>query len=241
MNQEASHRSLGHNACLLTSWNVGLIALSIVLFICLQARIAAGAAAYWEPGMPGEPIPKNFKSWSLFLTCNYQWLLTENQEKLADVYRHFRKFGDSIGSQHLALWLWKRRPNPAKITADDIDVDRNAAFCTKLKVPPSKSPYIVVMTSYPDLNATELKYEVLIEVSNLSLEDIDRLISILTDQLSANKLWQEAFNSEQYWGIWRKSIEFVRDSLGSLVKAYKVTISTGILKVELEGGAGMQK
>lgn len=217
---------------------VGFVLMAVAFFLRLQTGVAGGAAAYWEPGLPGQPIPKNYESWSFFLTCNSQWLLAENQEKLADVYSRFRAFGNAIGSKHLAFWLWKRHPNPMKVSAQDIDFDRNAAFCEKLKVAPSKSPYIVVMTTYPDLKAEDLKYEVLIEMNNLSSGEIDRLISILTDQLFANNLRQEAFNSESYWRTWRKSIESAGTFLGTLIKSYKVTISTGFFNVELAGGAG---
>ena len=54
-------------------------------------------------------IPKEFDSWSLFLICNPNWLLSENQEKLADLYNGFRAFGRAIGTRHAAVWFFKDR------------------------------------------------------------------------------------------------------------------------------------
>jgi hypothetical protein len=99
-----------------------------------------------------EPIPRSYQSWSLFLICNPQWLVAANEARLANLYQHFNAFGDAIGERHLAVWFTRRRP-PRGSIVQDLDGKRNAALCTKLKLLPSKSPYVVVMATYPDVSA----------------------------------------------------------------------------------------
>lgn len=185
-----------------------------------------------------EPIPKNYQSWSLFLICNPQWLLAESESRLSNLYANFISFGDAIGERHLAVWFTRRPPTPQGSIAKDLDVKRNAALCTKLKLLPSKSPYVVVMTSYPDVEVENLKYEVLIELNNLPPEDIGNLLTKLTDQLLVQGLRQADFDSAQYWGAWKRSVESIGDILASLIKKVKITINAGPVKLEVEGGTG---
>ena len=185
-----------------------------------------------------EPIPKNYQSWSLFLICNPQWLLAESEARLNILYEHFNAFGDAIGDRHLAVWFTRRPPTATRALAKDLDAKRNAALCAKLKLLPSKSPYVVVTTSYPDVAADELKYEVLIELNSLPPEDIGNLLTKLTDQILVQGLRQADFDSVQYWSAWRRSVEFIGDGLASLVKKVKITINAGPVKLEVEGGTG---
>jgi hypothetical protein len=184
-----------------------------------------------------EPIPRNYQSWSLFLICNPGWLLPENEAKLTNLYKHFNAFGDAIGEKHLAVWFTRRLATPQGSIAKDLDVKRNAALCTKLKLLPSKSPYVVVMTSYPDVAAEKLQHEVLIELNDLPPEDIGNLLTKLTDQLVVQGLRQADFDSAQYWGAWRRSVESIAESLASLIKKVKITINAGPVKLEVEGGS----
>ncbi|MDH3445908.1 MAG: hypothetical protein OEN50_18430 [Deltaproteobacteria bacterium] len=185
-----------------------------------------------------EPIPKNYRSWSLFLICNPQWLLAGSEARLANLYEHFNAFGDAIGEKHLAVWFTRRPPTPERSLAKDLDVKRNAALCTKLKLLPSNSPYVVVMNSYPDVAADNLKYEVLIQLNNLPPDDIGNLLTKLTDQLLVQGLRQTDFDSAQYWGAWRRSVESIGEGLASVIKKVKITINAGPVKLEVEGGTG---
>ena len=47
---------------------------------------------------PPEPIPQNpYRTWSLFLINNPQWLVTESNEKIKSLYDQFEAFGEAIG------------------------------------------------------------------------------------------------------------------------------------------------
>lgn len=211
-----------------------LIAAGLVCSLGIQTDVAA--QAIWEPGVAGEPIPKNYKTWSLFVICNPEWLMADNEPKLSGLYQRFRSFGQAIGAQHLALWFWKRPPRIGNVRAEDIDVDRNAEFCGKLGLLPSKSPYVVVTTTYPDLNEPNLKPDVLIELNKLPAADIENLLNKLADQLLVEGLRQADIDSEQYWAGWRRGVAATGSFLGGLIKKVKLTVNAGPVKLEVEGG-----
>jgi hypothetical protein len=217
-------------------WKTCLVSIGVVSLLNFQTSIAA-AQAVFESTVAGQPIPKNYQSWSIFLICNPQWLLAENEARLSKLHEQLRSFGQAIGARHLAVWFWKRAPGAGSSVAENIDVDRSAAYCTKLKLLPSKSPYVVVTTSYPDLNSENLKQEVLIELNNLPPADSGNLLTTLADQLLVQGLRQADFDSEQYWNGWRRSVESIRDGLMSMVKKVKITINTAVVKLEIEGGS----
>jgi hypothetical protein len=217
-------------------WKTCLVLITVVFLLNFQARLASGQAIV-EHSVEGGPLPRNFQSWSLFLVCNPQWFLAESDSRLSGLYQQFRSFGQAIGAQHAAVWFWKRTPGAGRPAAESLDVDRNAAYCTKLKLLPSKSPYVVVTTNYPDLNSEDLKQQVLIELNNLPPADVGDLLTRLTDQLLVQGLRQADFDSEQYWTAWRRSVESVGDGLRSMVKKVKITINTAVVKLEIEGGA----
>jgi hypothetical protein len=221
----------------LNSRDYSRLACLVLLVLSLRAG-TAGGQALWEPTVAGQPIPKDYQSWSLFLICNPQWYLAESEQKLAGLHQQFRSFGRAVGASHLAVWFWRSSPAAgAKFGPDNIDADRNAAFCQKFKLAPSGSPYVVVTTSYPDLDAKELRREVLIELNNLPPGDIATLLTKLADQLFAQKLTQAQFDSEQYWGAWRRSLESMREVVAGFVQRVKLTIDTKVVKLEIEGGA----
>src|SRR5581483_7912645 len=55
----------------------------------------------------GQPIPKEFKTWSLFLVCNPGWLGDDAAAKLRMTVLHsaFLGFGRSLGTKNAAVWL----------------------------------------------------------------------------------------------------------------------------------------
>lgn len=112
-----------------------------VLFLIAGAGIAAGQAAA-ELVSPTEQIPRGtYKTWSLFLVCNPDWVAPEKSADLANLYRRFRSFGDAIGGENLAVWFWKRRgPVDDPRLAENIDVARSVEFCGALGRAPSQGP-----------------------------------------------------------------------------------------------------
>jgi hypothetical protein len=192
-----------------------------------------------------EPIKANYKSWSLFLVCGPEWLLTENQGRLMNLYRQFGAFGRAIGPENLAVWFRKAQldPNETPIfrgkqeptLADYVDVNRSSQYCAKFQLLPSKSPYILVTTTYPDLDADTGDY-VALSLSNATSSDITSLLNKLTDQLLVQGLNKEALDSEQYWRGWQRAYEAVKHTVGSLVRKTKLQINAKVLKLEIDGG-----
>jgi len=223
-----------------TYMQVKTLAMCLSAGVLLMLAFTAGIAMGQEKKvvLENEPIPKGYQSWSLFVICNQQWLLAENEARLSNLYAQFNSFGDAIGAEHLAVWFSRRPPVAGRPIAPDIDSKQNAAFCTKMKLLPSKSPYIVVTTTYPDVKAETLKHEVLIELNNLPPADIGNLLTKLADQLLVQGLRQVDFDSEQYWSAWRRSVEGIGDFLGSMIKTVKISINAGPVKFEVEGGPG---
>src|SRR5947209_6237768 len=84
-------------------------------------------------------IPRGmYKTWSLFVVCNPDWVSPEKSADLRNLYQRFKSFGDAIGRDNLAVWFWKRR---AALTdpqlAENVDVARGADFCAAVGRAPS--------------------------------------------------------------------------------------------------------
>jgi hypothetical protein len=226
------------NASTGTSRWPGWVPAIFIPLVMLLSYHAAGQAI-WEPGVRGEPIPKEgYKSWSLFLVCNPAWLLPENQEMLLNLYRQFQAFGSAIGPKHLAIWFWKRQPQwGASHPAQDIDVERGSEYCAKFGLLPSKSPHVLVTTSYPEVTASVGNYSIL-ELNGVPSNDITGLLTKVADQLLVQGLRQAELDSEAYWRAWQRSFEAVGDALAGFMKRVKFTINTHFFTIEIDGGDG---
>jgi hypothetical protein len=98
-------------------------------------------------------IPRdNYKTWSLFLVCDEKWLGSGNDSApgLYSLYLDFEKFGKAIGDDNLAVWFWKQNQTVDSKLASNIDVPRSAQFCKAYNLDPSKGPYLVISSTYPD-------------------------------------------------------------------------------------------
>jgi hypothetical protein len=208
-----------------------LIALGVL------APASVGAQARWDPGVAGQPLPDApFRTWSLFLVCNPEWLLAEKQGELAQLYERFRAFGDAIGPRHLAAWFWKRPPRlGSERIAEDLDVDRSSEYCVRLGVRPSEGPHVVVTIVYPE-RWQPGEARVVLAVNGLPAKQLTKLISTLTDQIMAEKLSQEELDSERYWRSWARALEALGAGLATYVKKVTLSIDTKVVKLEIIGG-----
>jgi hypothetical protein len=171
------------------------------------------------------PIPnEGYKSWSLFLVCNVKWLLKENEARMQDLHEQFDAFGTTIGPEHLAVWF------------ADPDDPRVAKFCTNknFKILPSKSPYVLVTTKYPDPNKAPGDFLTL-ELGALSSAQITSSLGRLADQLLVTGLPTQKTGSEQYWRAWQDSFQALRLALVGFGDRIKLTIDTKFFKLELAG------
>ena len=88
---------------------------------------------------PNSPIPElHYKSWSLFLISDADWILAEKNEKIKELYEQFERFGDVIGRNHLAVWFWSQDPRYDNFYMA-VDILRARAFCKKLELPPKRA------------------------------------------------------------------------------------------------------
>ena len=175
------------------------------------------------------PIPTGYKTWSLFLINNPEWILPEKNENLDLLFEQFKAFGDAIGPENLAVWFWVGKssdPWDAKPSdIKDVDFLRSSAFCSQLKLPASKSPYILITTEYPGegllseypktFNA--LKNYSLVELNSLSAEEITSVLNNIADQLLTADISRIKVDTEDYWLI---SLVFLKNSASQLIPPF---------------------
>jgi hypothetical protein len=207
---------------------------------------------------PTAKIPRDsFKTWSLFLMCNPDWVSAEKSRDVENLYGRFRAFGDAIGKENLAVWFWrqKTRVNDPRL-AENIDVARSAEYCSALGLKPSLGPYLVVTNSYPDLAAFP-RDRAIFELGGGDPAALAKLLNALTDQLllekkvDAARLALEkaappakppttpapAATQPVELSLWIQLLEAGRRSIIGLGCAVKLSISAGPLNAELRGCA----
>jgi len=157
-----------------------LLALILVLASASYAATAQSLAMV----EPTAEIPKqDYKTWSLFLVCNPEWLSVDKNADLYGLFQKFQVFGQTIGKDHLAVWFWKSRKSAMDPNlANNVDVERSIRFCKALNLKPSESPHIVVMATYPDEANLPTDFAVF-QLTKMSPHDISGLLAKLSDQL----------------------------------------------------------
>jgi hypothetical protein len=222
------------------------------------ALLIGGAApsagqAYVELVSPTAQIPRGtYKTWSLFLVCNPDWVAPERSTDLANLYRRFKSFGDAIGRDNLAIWFWKR-PVPVSDPrlAENVDVARSAEFCGALGRPPSRGPYLVVTDAYPNVTAFPAE-RAIFELGGLQPADLAKLLNTLTDKLllqgRVDAAMAAAPGSTPPSGtplapataasLWVRLLESTRQSMIGFGCKVKLQIETGLLTAELRACAG---
>ena len=209
-----------------------LLTASLLLFAA-EARSQAFATVTGKASIPREP----YKSWSLFLVTNQDWLVPANAERLVDLYWRSEAFGRVIGDDHLAVWFWKKdAPLTSSAAADNVDVERATAYCRKLQLKPSDGPYLLFTTTYPDENAAPSAFTA-IALGSKSADDVARLLKQLGDQLVIDgvvrdRTLQHAAGSDDFWSAWFDATRHALANLGSgfrfVVRTPSFTIESGL-------------
>jgi hypothetical protein len=220
------------------------ILLATVL-LSASAGPAGGRQATAELVSPTAQIPAGtYKTWSLFLVCNPDWVAPEKSADLANLYRRFKSFGDAVGRDNLAVWFWKRQtPVDDTRLAENVDVARSAEFCGVLQRAPSGGPYLVVTTAYPDLAAFP-KDRAIFELGGLQPADLAKLLNTLTDQLLLQRRVEVAGATAAgaaggaASSLWIRLLESARQSMIGFGCKVKLQIDTGLLSAELRECAG---
>lgn len=137
-----------------------------------------------------EAIPAGYKTYSLFLICNQDWLDPSKSKDLTDLYHKFQAFGRSIGDDQAAVWFWKTTVRvgweSTMSPAAALDVERSVRFCQAWKLKPSDGPYLVVTITRPDeanLSKDLPDGTAEFQLGNLTAAQISTLLSKLTDSL----------------------------------------------------------
>lgn len=227
-----------------------------IVLAALLAGGAGAAAAQAEQELvgPTDKITRGaYKTWSLFLVCNPDWVAPEKSAELANLYRRFRSFGAAIGRENLAVWFWQRRmPVNDPRLAENVDVARSAEYCRVLGRAPSRGPHLVVTMEYPDLAAFP-RERAIFELGGLPPADIAKLLNALTDQLLLQGKVDAAMSAAHtsappgaaapaaappVSGLWVRLLEGARRSMIGLGCSLKLQIDTGYLSAELRACEG---
>ena len=215
--------------------------LLILLFLLFGKQTLTAQEAVEIFTSTNDTIPKDhYKSWSLFLVSNPEWALPESNNKLRELYYRFKAFGDALGPDHLAVWFWTKDPIDEDLFKY-LDVMRSSAFCSKLNLPSSKSPYVVITSEYPgnsllskypeSFNSLE-KFSV-IELNKLKAEEITQVLTSLVDPIKENDLDAIDPKTEDFWRGLQRSYENIRDTLVDICKSITMTINTTFFNIEL--------
>lgn len=213
-----------------------LISACIVFFLCAAPAMPAGAQAPEPLFGPDQAVPREYRSWSLFVVCNPAWLLEGRASDLLTLYRQFEAFGHSIGPDNAAIWFWKTADRGA-LSGDTrlaalLDVSRSATYCAKYGLLPSEGPHVLVTTSYPEDPPGD--YSVL-KLNGLQAADIGLLLSRLADQVLVTGLDQEELDSELSWRRLQDAAERVLSAGLGWIDRVSFAIDTKFFKLEIEG------
>ncbi len=184
----------------------------------------------------GQEIPRNAKSWSLFLVCAPSWL-EQNQnsnQKLAELHTEFLAFGNAIGSQNDAVWFSQSDSSSSAKAGLDYDAIRAADFCTEYNLKSADSPHVVVTTKYPTPIGNPGDFYAL-SLSGLDSEQAGTLLGQLADMVRSGHIDRDEIGSDQYWRHWAQILHTSLSKLGNLAPALSVTLNTAILKVSFSG------
>jgi hypothetical protein len=202
-----------------------------MILLSIAAILQMAQASAPVPG--GRPIPDaGFKSWSLFLVCNPEWLTRSKKADLDSLHEQFRSFGETTGEYHAAVWFF--RTDPTK--ASDLDTARMSEYCQRFGLVPSQGPHVIVTTVHPDRWRSARGDEpgdglIIVGFSRKSAKQIQAALNKLNYQIAANKLSQEEVDSQQYWLSW---VDAFTKTCRWLDKV-KITVNAKAVKVERTG------
>jgi len=216
---------------------LGVTALSIVAGVGINQAAAQEKAEVKRK----ETIPKGYKTYSLFLICNPQWLEhhqgDKNSDQLFRLYQQFDNFGRTIGSDNVAVWFWISPGNAArtKASAEDVDVERSVRFCQAWHLKPSAGPHVVVTSTYPDesdLSSGLPKDSAVFELGNMESTQISKLLAKLTDELVAKGHVESAQEAPE--ARWVRLLGAVQQTINKFGCAWSFRIDAGPVKADLQ-------
>lgn len=190
---------------------------------------------------PTPVIPRDaFRTWSLFLVCNPDWVTPQKSADLAGLYWSFKRFGNAIGKDHLAVWFWTKtaRTDDPRLT-ENVNVAASADYCAALKLRPSAGPFLVITTAYPELKAFP-RDRAVFELGGLGSTELTKLLNALNDDLIVEGKVDAARAAavtrpppDSSTGFWIRLLEATRRSMIGFGCTVNVKVETGPLSAEL--------
>ena len=208
----------------------------VLAVVCLSVPFSAARAQEMQVLFtPDMEISEYYETWSLFLVCNPSWAEPEAYERIQDLYSKFQGFGRAIGHDHLAVWFWRQEPRwDTEELVEDLDIERATEFCQTYGLQPSRSPHVLVTTTFPTADERVEEYVVL-ELAGAEPAKIDEFLGELADALYADNLASLDKTSE---GFWFKLFEKIRGALRGVAEGITVTVESGPLKLRWSGSSG---
>jgi hypothetical protein len=218
-------------------WPV-VFSMFLVLISGYMPSVSAQPKTAVELVHPTDKIPKNFKTYSLFLICNPEWLSPEKSAGLFQLYKQFKNFGRTIGDDNAAVWFWKNTaPAIDSTLAQNVDVERSIRFCQTWKLTPSKGPHLVVTSTYPDedaLSAGLPANSAVFELGNMTPKQISDLLANLTDQLIAKgSVAASDPTAPTKPDLWVRLLEATQRTINSFGCAWSFKIDAGPVSANL--------
>jgi hypothetical protein len=216
-----------------------LVGLALVAWLLPSGPVGAQAP---EPVFGDGPVPAEpYTSWSLFLPCNPEWLIDKQAEALRKVFEAYRALARTTGPRHAAVWFVKPVDGERGSVAanpQNLDVERSVLYCDRFGLAAAEGPHVVVTIVHPDrwradAAGTPVAGDpiVILSLARSAPDDITRLLTRLTDQIRAERLSQQALQSEQYWRGWVRVLE----TGCHLLDTVKFTVSAKFVSVEKTG------
>jgi len=210
--------------------------------LALGAALVLGAAVEEGRGQraiprfgPDEPIPTDYRSWTLFLVCNPRWLRPEANAALRHLWWTFDSFGRAIGPDNAAIWFWTTDDPDLDRISDHIDVERSATYCQKLGLSPSQSPHVVVTLVHPDEADRHDDQHFVAALNGLAPARVEELVNVLADGIIAGGLDQHAIESRRFWLGLQQVVTDAVTSVGDWVDCVSFVIDARLVKVTILG------
>jgi hypothetical protein len=218
------------------------VLLAVFLFLCLWMILPQAARAPVPVPVPiGKEIPKNYKTWALFLVCDPSWLARTANSKanLRLLHDQFVGFGNAIGKHNAAIWFYSHNSTDPS----DYDGQRASDYCAMYDLKPDENPAVVVTTKYPDpgaaadtFSATDVAGNYIkASLNGLDSNDADTLLGLLANQVRSGKLNQQQIDSKKYWQSWERLLKKTLKAAGNLGRGVTVGIDTTVLKITFSG------
>jgi hypothetical protein len=165
-------------------------------FLSTDVNAESGAETWSRTTVePSQEIPHDAKTWSLFLVCNPGWLAKNGDQGITDLFVKFDMLGLTIGPNNLAIWF--RKEESKQPTVDDTDIDRSCTYYEKYPLLKSKSPHILVTTTYP--NGPLQGRWMAVSLNCLNPDDSADKIGKLADQLGKIGLKEADSGTDTWW------------------------------------------